>query len=891
MYKWVFQIFCLVIVFFAISTPALAADRYSVKSYILIPADWKDKVSSQELDRYKKLISEAMVDVQSFYREKLNGHTFNIDSDIPIVTSDKNAGNDSVTGSTQPSNPSDTSRGATFVEDTFNNVGGDSLIPLKNGEVQVVFVLGSAYSRSSAFGYKDKESGRAMISHLDILFLDTRNELPNPITTTRDRTDHRNVHYDQNYALGTIAHELGHAFGLEQGTEKYGGWGRAHPCTVDYPNECRSNTPLPLPTTEESANSIMSYNGENVLATNGLHSTLFKGFLNTTYNPEVITLYDSPFLNPNHDKAPEPVDSFPQSSPGVGDPTSLVLSTSQSFLRRPSGDQGTQTMTVKNDNSTKIDWKFDPERQEALQGEPNKNILYVREMNGENIGKEYEKEIKFDQMVKISNIEVTARRARLIESMQFGSQPDKTPDELLGVSGEVEGINITLNDTRELPVLIKYKDGGTRPLVFKFTTQRNAGTAPQDSRCLDDLNYCDEASQRTIHKHKGVWRSDRCEFVFDDVGACSASTDSSNCKNGLCKPSLTLTSNGTNLSANWNKVNGANFYAIRLGLNNISPDVDSNDKYGNSDTLSYSHTCQPGQTYYFWVHGMKGEGQYGEAEQKSIVCGGPVQTLSCNGNNCPAPSSVSASCSNGTLAVNWGNVTGASQYALRIDNTSDSFSNSCQSRTSSGDSCLNVNGTSYSYSNAPSGNYDIWIHSIAGDGKTFSSGATHSSIVSCSGSSTSSAPTNSIICNGQHKTLEQMKDELRKAGWGGPYEDSNAVKTTYINTARCQGNTTPSGGSTSQPTTTCTWQDRSPECDWNKHRARAVQQNSCTGEYRYPFYQFQSGNCGYTPGSSEGSMCTYGESYSGGTRTCLGTIQQGACKWNGGGPQDICDKW
>ncbi len=266
------------------------------------------------------------------------------------------------------------------------------------------------------------------------------------------------------------------------------------------------------------------------------------------------------------------------------------------------------------------------------------------------------------------------------------------------------------------------------------------------------------------------------------ISAIVACQQNSNCAYGLCKPGLTLSSNGGAIYATWTKVEGAAFYAIRLSTNNATPDTDQNDRYGDGNTTRYSHACQSGKSYYFWVHPMKGDGQYGEAIQQSVTCQG--------------------------------------------------------------------------------------------------------------GSSTTAG---TIMCNGSAKTLEEMKAGLRAAGWGGNYNDTNEVIATFVRTAKCREGVQPlsggSSGSSGGSSNSCNWQDRSPECDWDHHRARAVQQNSCTGEYRYPFWQFQAGNCGFTPGNSEGNMCTYGESYSGGTRACLGTIQGGICKWNGGSPDQICDKW
>ncbi len=295
----------------------------------------------------------------------------------------------------------------------------------------------------------------------------------------------------------------------------------------------------------------------------------------------------------------------------------------------------------------------------------------------------------------------------------------------------------------------------------------------------------------------------------------------------------------------------------------------------------------------------------------------------CAGDDCPAPSSVQASCDGKNLKISWDQVTGAQKYAIRVNNTKDGFT--CASNAS-GDRCQELTETSFSLNNAPEGDYDIWVHTIGNDNH-YSSDARHSQVVSCRQDTTScsfglckpdltlnssngqiSAQWTSVngaafyalrlSTNNRNPDTDQ-NDRYSSTSyshscqsgrtyyfWVHPMKGDGQYGEAIQSSVVCQGATSSTGGSSQ-----CVWQDRNPECDWNNHRARAVQQNSCTGEYRYPFYQFQPGNCGFSPGSSEGSMCTYGEQYSGGTRSCLGTIQQGTCKWNGGGPQDICDKW
>lgn len=230
------------------------AQEYKVRSYIVIPANFDTPEIANKLPQYKNSILQALKSVQSWYADKLSGHTFRFVEDIEVIRTKKTAFN---TFSTLQ---------------MYEELEGDKLVPLQRGTVKTVWMIGS--SDMSEWGEHGDDEGRTWLSH----WLLTEINSPNP--KNRDR------------AIGTLAHELGHAFGLVRS-----GYAKGHSCTVNYPHECINIAPRPLPGTDEEVGSVMSYRGYPFYPNTG--------FNNSIYNPEKWKLYQVAFINPNHDPAPQ----------------------------------------------------------------------------------------------------------------------------------------------------------------------------------------------------------------------------------------------------------------------------------------------------------------------------------------------------------------------------------------------------------------------------------------------------------------------------------------------------------------------------------------------------------------------------------------------------------
>lgn len=251
------KLFILSAIFFAylfLPQHEVFAQEYKVRSYIVIPANFDTPEIENKLPQYKNSILQALKSIQSWYAEKLSGHTFRFVEDIEVVRTKK------------------TTLKTYSTLMMYEELEGDKLVPLQRGTVKTVWMIGS--TDMSEWGLHGDDEGKTWLSH----WLLTQLSSASPGSRNR--------------ALGTLAHELGHAFGLVQS-----GYARGHPCTINYPFECIDIAPRPLPGTDEEVGSVMSYGGSPFYPNTG--------FNNSIYNPEKWKLYQIAFINPNHDPAPE----------------------------------------------------------------------------------------------------------------------------------------------------------------------------------------------------------------------------------------------------------------------------------------------------------------------------------------------------------------------------------------------------------------------------------------------------------------------------------------------------------------------------------------------------------------------------------------------------------
>lgn len=280
-----FLFFLLMISPLIISIPSYATDVYIVQPIILIPKDWKDRESAEGIQSYKQVIVSNLGSAQQFFATRLNGKSFNFANTVEVVYSDKEVFN--------------TSGEIEKVFDYLNILDstGKQLIPYQLNKIQAIWIIGS------------NTSGKAYAFANSVGRLDTSLVVMPYVDLFNARGD---LGFDaKQWSKYALAHELGHAFGLN-----YSGYGKGHPCTEVSTGECIDGTPQPLPPAQEWT-SVMGY---------GTPFTEFPNirFNNTFANPEITKLYKSPFINSENDPAPEPtVDS------GVKAPTVFRLGSEQ----------------------------------------------------------------------------------------------------------------------------------------------------------------------------------------------------------------------------------------------------------------------------------------------------------------------------------------------------------------------------------------------------------------------------------------------------------------------------------------------------------------------------------------------------------------------------------
>lgn len=156
------------------------AGAYFVQPVILVPSN--ESVSSSELDRYKQNILNGLNDAQSFYRNEGKGGTFRFQQGVKVVNSQGNIDRNN----------------AVTVEDVFRQADGYNLVSTIPEQINIVWVVGSDQLNNTTSNLGSANSGYALLNQsslVDISSLDAE---------------------VKSEALREIAHQLGHAFGLEE---------------------------------------------------------------------------------------------------------------------------------------------------------------------------------------------------------------------------------------------------------------------------------------------------------------------------------------------------------------------------------------------------------------------------------------------------------------------------------------------------------------------------------------------------------------------------------------------------------------------------------------------------------------------------------------------------
>lgn len=256
--------------------------------------------------------------------------------------------------------------------------------------------------------------------------------------------------------------------------------------------------------------------------------------------------------------------------------------------------------------------------------------------------------------------------------------------------------------------IVKYSDGSTRYFTVKF---ESTGTNP---RCPDNHTYCDEASQRKIHKHGGVMSGGQCVYAFDDVGVCDGSTPTS---------SVPSTTSGT----------------VCMGGVTCQ---------GNVDGVPGQEVCSPNGFRYLCDGIQRGWRRIGECSCNTtpnaspvpppspVIIGDPIITIPGAVNPVSSPqltrtiTASTASCSSDRrLYFDWLDTVDTLRYAIRINMDPPTDPGANFTPGSNGDILNDNTGYLYDYChecggrsdytvNGQSGHlYSWWVHPIYNDGR------------------------------------------------------------------------------------------------------------------------------------------------------------------------------
>lgn len=243
---------------------------YIVKPFLVIPSDWRSRISQDQENTYIKNIQKGMEASRQFYASHLYGHTFDYDPNVQVINSDLPSSNITESGC------------VVWALDQLNIPKYDPVDPEKI--TNLFFIVGSGNIASCA-----------MTTSSDITDASTYNLRVAAI-------NHQHLEMlgesDNRFAVGIISHELGHTFGLSNG-----GLANGHPCSIIDEDQCKKipdlGVSIPYPPASECLNSVM---GLDYCGSASNLSNL--GFDNSDYNPEIRDIYKSPFINPDGSSAP-----------------------------------------------------------------------------------------------------------------------------------------------------------------------------------------------------------------------------------------------------------------------------------------------------------------------------------------------------------------------------------------------------------------------------------------------------------------------------------------------------------------------------------------------------------------------------------------------------------
>ena len=162
-------------------------------------------------------------------------------------------------------------------------------------------------------------------------------------------------------------------------------------------------------------------------------------------------------------------------------------------------------------------------------------------------------------------------------------------------------------------------------------------------------------------------------------------------------PTHVCAGDGRSATISWTPAAGYNTFYLRTQTPDGAIDWHNNDY----NSASYAWVpITPGASYKWWVHTKIPNGDYSTSIEETFSCPAPVASIS---GSCPVPGT--------SASVSWPSSAGATQYALRIDNTTlGGWNGSCNPSSGVGDYCFFTAATSFSFAGAPGSAYTAWVH-------------------------------------------------------------------------------------------------------------------------------------------------------------------------------------
>lgn len=265
--------FLSLIIIYSINTKSASAQEY-VEPILLIPSDKTDLIDQYQQDLPKVYTSLKLV--QQKYSELLGGPTFKLIEPRIMVLDQTSSQSLSSIGYSQLVNR--------ILNEYIQFFDTDNKIfiiwmPGLEGHIEAYNSNGSQISAKTAGANGKFRRGDKI---LNVIWLPESNFQKLVLGAYGDV---------DNGELKTAAHEIGHAYGLN------------HPCTVETTAWCTKEQAeiQPLAPSDDAQKSIMGYN-----------STPFSKavFNNSIHNPDIKTLMENPFINPEGKPYPPPDDVY-----------------------------------------------------------------------------------------------------------------------------------------------------------------------------------------------------------------------------------------------------------------------------------------------------------------------------------------------------------------------------------------------------------------------------------------------------------------------------------------------------------------------------------------------------------------------------------------------------